>query len=289
MTDQPAAMQATTAARERIGAPERLAALGLVRRGRVFDLGTELAHDMPVGPSETFGGFRLTQYHIPKCIVDREHLLEFDFSMEVLMGSPHLGSHFDAPAHIAAGGKHFGGVSAHETYDDFGWKQNGIETVPPIVGRGILLDAARAEGTDKLPDGFEVGPDLLQRCVAEQGIEVRRGDTVLVRTGKFLDYHGDGSLFFDAQPGLGVDAAIWLYEQGMAVLGTDTSATEVFPFPDSDNTVHKAMLVERGVYLIEILDLEELAAERAYEFFFVCSPLKIRGGTGSWVRPVAIV
>jgi kynurenine formamidase len=284
-----AARQAITAARERIGSAELLAALTLPREGRVFDLATQLANDMPVGPEETFAGFRLTQYRTPKCIADRENLLGFDFSMELLSGSPHLGTHLDALAHIAAGGKHFGGVSVHDAYDDFGWKQNGIETVPPIVGRGILLDAARAEGVDKLPDGFEIGTELIQRCLAEQGTELRRGDTVLVRTGKFLDYHGEGPLYFDAQPGIGVAAAVWLYDQGMAVLGTDTSATEVFPFRDLDNTVHKAMLVERGVYLVEILDLEELAAARAYEFLFVCLPLKIRGGTGSWVRPLALV
>jgi kynurenine formamidase len=75
----------------------------------------------------------------------------------------------------------------------------------------------------------------------------------------------------------------------MAVLGSDTSATEPFPFPDPDNTVHRAMLVERGVFLVEILCLDELASASAYEFLFVCLPLKFRGGTGSWVRPVAVV
>jgi kynurenine formamidase len=112
---------------------------------------------------------------------------------------------------------------------------------------------------------------------------------VLVRTGKMADYHGDGASYFAAGPGIGVEAALWLFERGMAVLGSDTSATEPFPFPDPDNTVHRAMLVERGVFLVEILCLDELASASAYEFLFVCLPLKFRGGTGSWVRPVAVV
>jgi kynurenine formamidase len=282
-------VEALTAARERIGPAEVLAGLAAARTGRVFDLGTDYAHDMPLGPLETFGGFRLTPYRIPKCIADPEHAPAFDFSMEVVMGSQHQGSHFDAPAHIASRGEHFGGVRVTESYDDFGWKQNGIETAPPIVARGILLDVPRSHGLERLPDGFEITSEQLEGCLAEQGTEVRRGDVVLVRTGKFLDYHGDGRLFFDAQPGVGPDAAVWLYERGMAVLGTDTSATEVVPFPDLERTTHVEMLVRRGVYLVEILNLEELAAARAYEFLFVCLPLRFRGGTGSWVRPVAIV
>lgn len=281
--------QALLAVQERLGAAEVVAAAGLVREGRVFDLGTELARDMPLGPAETFGGFRTTPYHVPQALYRRDDPPPFDFSLEVVQGSVHQGSHIDAPAHIASRGRHFGGVDVAESYDDFGWKRNGIEGTPPIVGRGLLLDVPLLERLGRLPDGYEVTREQVQRCLAAQGLELRRGDVVLVRTGKFQDYHGDGALYFDAQPGVGREAAIWLYEQGMAALGTDTSATEVFPFPDVEATTHVAMLVERGVSLLEILNLEELAAARAYEFLFVCLPLRIRGGTGSWVRPVAVL
>lgn len=279
----------TTAARERIGPAEVLTAVGCVSQGRVFDLGTDLHHDMPQGPREVFGGFRITQYHVPRCVTAGADDLVHDFSMEVVQGAPHLGSHLDAPSHIASRGFHFGGVRAVDAYDDFGWKRNGVETVPPILTRGVLLDVPASEGVERLPDLDEITVERLERCLAAQGTELRRGDAVLVRTGKFADYAGDGGAFFGSQPGVGVDAAIWLHERGMAVLGTDTSATEVYPFPDPGRTVHEAMLVDRGVYLVEILSLDELAAARAYEFLFVCLPLRIRGGTGSWVRPVAVV
>lgn len=278
-----------TAARERIGPAEVLAGLATARTGRVYDLGTDYAHDMPLGPMELFGGFRITPYHIPRCLYETEDPPAFDFSVEIVMGSQHQGSHFDAPAHIASRGEHFGGVRVADAYDDFGWKENGVHTVPPIVARGVLLDVPRSEGVERFPDGFEITVEHLERCLAAQRSEVRSGDVVLVRTGKFLDYTGDGAAFFAAQPGVGPDAAVWLYEQGMAVLGTDTSATEVYPFPDPERTTHMEMLVRRGVYLVEILNLEELAAERAYEFLFVCLPLRFRGATGSWVRPVAVV
>jgi kynurenine formamidase len=281
--------RAAVAAAEQIGAAERLAAVSLVRSGRVYDLGNDLARDMPKGPDETFGGFRLTPYHVPQALYRRDDPPAFDFSVETVQGALHLSTHIDAPAHIATRGRHFGGVEVADAYDDFGWKENGIERTPPIVGRGVLLDVPRVRGADKLPDLYEITRDDLEACLADHGVELRAGDAVLVRTGKQLDYHGDGRAYFDAQPGVGRDAGIWLYEQGMAVLGTDTTATEPCPFPDLERTTHVALLTDRGVNLIEILNLEELAADRVHEFLFVCLPLKIRGATGSWVRPVAIV
>jgi regulator of RNase E activity RraA/kynurenine formamidase len=273
----------------RIGPEELLAALALPAQGRVFDLGTELATGMPVGPIEAFGGFRITPYRTPKCIASPDNAPGFDFSMELIQGSPHIGTHFDAPAHIQSFGKVFGGHRAADVYDDFGWRENGIHTVPPVITRGVLLDIPALLEVPRLPDLFEVTVDHVQRALEREQVEVRRGDAVLVRTGKMADYHGDGSTYFDAGPGIGVDAALWLFERGMAVLGSDTSATEPYPFPDPDNTVHRAMLVERGIFLAEILCLDELAGANAYEFLFVCLPLKFHGGTGSWVRPVAVV
>jgi kynurenine formamidase len=113
---------------------------------------------------------------------------------------------------------------------------------------------------------------------------------VLIRTGWFAAwYRTNPAVYFDSQPGVGPDAALWLYDRGMALLGTDTSGTEVIPMPDKERTTHGVMLVERGVHLIEIMDLEAVAAERIHEFCFVCLPLRITGATGSWLRPIAII
>ncbi len=273
----------------RLGAEQLLAALRVPDAGRVFDLGTELATGMPVGPIETFGGFRITPYRTPQCIARPDEAPAFDFSMDLIQGSPHVGSHFDAPAHIQVHGRVFGGRRAAEVYDDFGWQANGIETVPPVLTRGVLLDVPALLGVERLPDLFEITVEHVEGCLARQGIELRSGDAVLVRTGKMADYHGDGSAYFASGPGVGVDAALWLHDRGIAILGSDTSATEPVPFPDPERTVHRALLVERGVFLVEILRLDELAAAEAYESLFVCLPLKFRGGTGSWVRPVAVV
>lgn len=278
----------TTPARDRIGPEQVLSALGIPKEGRVYDLGTDLAMGMPAGPAETFGGFRLTPYRTPRCLVDPEHR-GHDFSMELICGSPHLGSHIDAFSHIQSGGLIFGDVPVREAFDDFGWKQHGIETVPPLLTRGLLLDVPRQLGLERLPDGFEIRADHLQECLEADELALAVGDVVLVRTGKMLDYGGDGERYFAAAPGVGVEAAVWLCERGMAALGTDTSATEPVPLADPERTTHRELLVERGVHLLEILNLERLAADRVSEFLFVCLPLRIVGGTGSWVRPVAVV
>ena len=102
---------------------------------------------------------------------------------------------------------------------------------------------------------------------------IASGDAVLVRTGKIREYGTDNDAHQRAQPGVGRAAAIWLYDQGMAILGTDTTGTEPVPFADSTQTTHQAMLVERGVHLVENLILDELAADNVSEGVFVCLPL----------------
>jgi kynurenine formamidase len=273
----------------RLDAAHVLAALGLVREGTIFDLGTELGPDMPVGPADTFAGFRLTPYRTPRNL--RGPFRGHDFSMEVLSGSPHVGSHMDGLAHIQFDGRIYGGHLVVDAYGDSGWAVNGMEGVPPIVTRGVLLDLPRElSGGAPLADEYEVTIDDVERSIAAAAISIRPGDAVLVRTGKYAaDYERDPAAYFGPQPGVGPDAALWLWERGMALLGTDTSGTEAYPFPNPERTTHRVLVVERGIHLLEILDLERLAASGKREFLLICLPLKIRGGTGSWVRPIAII
>jgi kynurenine formamidase len=272
-----------------VGAARTLAALGLVGQGRVIELGTTFGRDMPQGNPDAFYGFRVTQYRTPKALTTRQSP-GFDFSMEVITASPHLGTHVDGLAHISCHGRMFGGHDVRDAYTDFGWRVNGMEHSSPFVGRGVLLDVAAALGVPSLPDRYEVTPDDLARTLHVQGSALQDGDAVLVRTGWMAAwYEREPDRYFASQPGVGPDAALWLFERGMALLGTDTSGTEVIPMPDPERTTHGVMIVERGVHLIEIMDLESIAAERIHEFLFVSLPLRIAGATGSWLRPVAII
>lgn len=279
----------STTGLDRLGANEVLAALAGVSEGRVLELSTTFGRDMPQGSPDAFYGFRVTQYRTPKALTSRASP-GFDFSMDVITASPHLGTHVDGLAHISCHGRMFGGHELDDVYTDFGWTENGMETSRPVVGRGVLLDIARAKGVDHLPDRYEVTPADVEATLVAQGTEIRAGDSVLVRTGWFKAWYAtDSETYFASQPGVGPDAALWLYERGMALLGTDTSGTEVIPMPDPERTTHGVMLVERGVHLIEIMDLESVAEADAFEFLFICLPLRITGATGSWVRAVAVV
>jgi kynurenine formamidase len=274
---------------DRLGPEQMLAAIAGVSQGRVLELSTTFGRDMPQGNPDAFYGFRVTQYRTPKALTSKASP-GFDFSMDVITASPHLGTHIDGLAHISCHGRMFGGHELNEVYSDFGWKANGMEESQPVVGRGVLLDVARAKNLEHLPDQYEISIDDIKSTLRAQGGSIRPGDSVLVRTGWLRSwYESDPDTYFASQPGVGPDAAIWLFEQGMALLGTDTSGTEVIPMPDPERTTHGVMLVERGVHLIEIMDLEAVADEGIFEFLFICLPLRITGATGSWIRAVAVV
>jgi kynurenine formamidase len=260
------------------------AALELARSGEVFDLGVELSERMPQGPRGAFVPFSLVYSTTPELSRDA---WPYSFSAEAIIGTLHTSSHIDALIHVQHEGRTYGGHEAGEIRNDRGWLRYGAETIPPIVTRGVVLDVAGALGVARLDDGYEITIDDLRAAGADQ-TGVRAGDAVLVRTGKITQYLTDPDAFGASEPGVGVDAATWLFDQGMVVLATDTTGTEPLPFEDPARTVHRALLIERGVHLVENLFLEEVAAANVTEGVFVCLPLKICGATGSWVRPVLI-
>jgi kynurenine formamidase len=265
--------------------PEHVrAALALVRTGTVYDLGLEINERMPQGARGQFVPFSRAFSTTPEMTARDE---VFSFSTEVVIGTLHTSTHIDAFAHVQADGRVFDGVDASEARSDQGWRVHGVETIAPIVGRCVLLDVAGVKGVPILPDGYEVTIADLADAAAATGRSIESGDIVLVRTGK-LSQFDDPDRFQAGEPGVGREAAIWLYERGMSVLGTDTTGTEPLPFADPRKTTHAAMLVERGVHLIENVFLDELAREGVAEAAFVCTPLKLTGCTGSWVRPIAI-
>jgi kynurenine formamidase len=273
----------------RIGALARIdrktliAAMRNVKQGRIYDLGLELNDRMPCVPG--FAPFSLVFTHSPRSTASKS---PFEFSAESISGTPHSGTHIDALIHVQANGRVYGGDFVSDLLDEKGWKKNGMETVPPILGRAVVLDIAALLNCERLPDGHEIKIEELQCALRASRQSVTPGDIVLVRTGKIQQFD-DPKAFQAGQPGLGRAAALWLYESGMAVLGTDTMATEPVPFIDPASSTHRAMLVDSGVHLIENLNLERVAGDRVTEGLFIGLPLKITGGTGSWIRPVVLV
>jgi kynurenine formamidase len=278
----PAPKSADIGALSRIDNVALMSAFSGVSSGRVFDLVLEINDRIPNNPG--FVRFSLAFTRTPEMM---GKISPFQASVEVIVGTLHVSTHMDAFIHIQAEDRIYGGDLASDARDDKGWKKYGMETVPPIIGRGLFLDVAGLKGLERLPDMYEITISDIQTALKAAKDEIRKGDIVIVRTGKILDY-GDPEKFLASEPGVGRDAAIWMYEQGMAVLGTDTTGTEPAPFKDPAKTTHRAMLVDRGVHLIENLNLEELGKARATSGLFIALPLKITGATGCWLRPVLV-
>ena len=142
-------------------------------------------------------------------------------------------------------------------------------------------------GGTPLPADFEITPAHLNEAVRAEGIEIRAGDVVLLRTGWSVYFEDPKKFISEVHgPGPALRGAQWLSERGVFAVGSDTVAFE--KVPDPAMPVHVHLLVEKGIHIVECLNLEELAAARVYEFLFIALPLKIRGATGSPVRPVAV-
>jgi kynurenine formamidase len=276
-----------------------LAALGSVKEGLIYDLEVERFRGMPLHPAHP--QIEIVSYRSPRGIrnqgdqawLNEKNGARLAFNSELVLGTVHSGTHIDALAHITVGDDdHWhGGFTADEHLGDWGPLKGDANVIPPVIGRGVLIDVAGHKGVDVLPGSAGISSDDLKAALAEQGVELRRRDSVLIRTGY-------GSLYPDAermQPhfgaGINADACRWLAEQGVVVVGGDTESLEQLPSADPENPHigHTILLVEHAIYIIEMLYLEDLAADKRYEFAFVALPLKIRGATGSMIRPIAVV
>jgi len=264
------------------------AALSLGQQGRVFDLGSLLGNNTPRLPPDSIFGFALTPYRTPASFADRPAMRGNSFSVELVQGSLHQSSHLDALIHAQRYGRVFNNGRVEDLLTERGWLANGAETIPPIVCRAVILDVAAAVGQTPVPDGSAVTLAQVQAAVAPQGVVLQPGDAVLVRTGKLVQFTADRRAFEAGCPGLSGAAARWLAEQGMMIFGLDTTSADPLPTPDQDDTVHEALLIQRGIHIIENLYLEDLVSGGVRECLFICLPLKIEGATGSWVRPIAI-
>ena len=274
----------TSGAPESVG--EQLAAL--VARARVFDLGHPLEPTMPISPNHPGYRMALLRRHGDMVRPDGGSAAN-----EMIVMGGHTGTHFDALCHVSHQGKLHGGIDAASAQTQGSrFSQLGVETVEPIVCRGVLLDIAAARGVDVLAPGEPITAGDLAAAAERAGVEVGAGDAVLVRSG-WARYWDDPPRYIghdSGVPGPEEDAARWLADRGILVTAHDSMAYEHLP-PGSGHRllpVHRILLVEAGVFIIENANMEALAAAGVCEFLFSVSPLPFVGGTGSPVRPVAV-
>lgn len=282
-----------------LGPQDLLAAFSLVEDGRVYDLEVERFRGMPLHPAHP--QMEVVSYRSAQGIQnqrDQEWLNDKNdenmaFNSDLIIATVHSGTHIDALAHVTVGEDNhwYGGNKSAEKLGDFGPLTCDAAAIPPVMSRGVLLDVAGHFDVPVLAKGQGISADDLQAVAAAQGTEIRSGDVVLVRTG-YVSLYPDGARMAEhAGPGIDKSAALWLVDKGVVAVGGDTEALEQGPCADPHNphVVHTVLLIENGIYIMEMIDMEELAADKTYEFLFLALPCKIRGATGSMIRPVAIV
>ena len=208
-----------------------------------------------------------------------------------MYATEHSGTHIDALCHQAEDLRLYGGREVDASIQTpFGFTELGAETIAPLVTRGILLDMARQRGVDHIGTGNPIKRDELEAEAQNQGVAVGEGDVVLVRTGNGALWQ-DPTVYLQAG-GVSAGASSWLASRGVRAVGADNAAWDEVGVVDPDLKItlpgHVILLVRSGIYIIENLFLEELARDQCYEFTFICLPLKLRGATGSPVRPVAL-
>ncbi|MFZ0088454.1 MAG: cyclase family protein [Solirubrobacteraceae bacterium] len=280
-----------------LGPEDVLRALALVREGRMYNLDCGRFNAMPMFPGHP--PFQVLSYRTPRGIENEgdqtwmgENVVDFHWQSDMIIGTVHSGTHIDALAHITCGPDDhwFGGGSAQRDAGDFGPLRDDATEIPPLITRGVLIDVPGARGVSALSAHEAVGPQELIDTLDRQGVELRPGDVPVIRTGYLSGWPDTEFISAHEQAGIDRDAAVWLADQGVAAVAGDTEAVEVLPstVPGNPHPVHIALLNARGIYIIEMVNCEELARDRQYEFCFVCLPLAIRGATGSMVRPVAL-
>jgi kynurenine formamidase len=261
-----------------------LKAAKLIQTGDVIELGHVLNQTMP------FFGTRRFDVHTKRTFMNPPSNRRGSNEEIVIAEIGQVGTQFDAFSHQTIENSLYNCIKIDDVATRGGFTRLGVEKVGSLMTRGVMIDVAGLKGVEMLPDTYEITVKDLQDALARQNLTLQPGDAVLIHTGWGKLWGKDNARFVKTCPGIGVPAAQWLAQQNPMVVGSDNWPVEVSPNPDPDLSlpVHQVMLVVNGIHLLENMRLEELAAKKAYEFAFMLQPLKVQGGSGSTVAPVAV-
>lgn len=267
-----------------MGTESVLNAARLIKTGEVIELGHVLNNKMP------FFGTRRFDVHTKRTFMNEPSNRRGSNEEVVITEIGQVGTQFDGFAHQTHEDSMYNCFKVDETATRSGFTKLGMENVGPLITRGVLIDVAGLKGTETLPDTYEITAKDLQDALQKQSLTLQPGDAVLINTGWGKLWGQDNARYVKSAPGIGVEAAQWLISQDPMLIGSDNWPVEVSPNPDPQLSlpVHQIALVVNGVHLLENMKLDELVEQGANEFAFVVQPLKVQGGSGSTVAPIAI-
>ncbi len=259
-------------------------AVKLVKTGEVIELGHVLAPDMP------FFGTRRFDVHTKRTFMNQPSNRRGSNEEIVITEIGQVGTQLDGFAHQTHENSLYNCFKVDESSTRGGFTKLGIEKVGALITRGVMIDVAAAKGVDMLGDNYEITVQDLEQALQKQNLKLQPGDAVIINTGWGKLWGKDNARYVKSCPGVGVKAAEWLVKQDPMIVGSDNWPVEVAPNPDKEISLpgHQIFLVVNGIHLLENMKLDELAAKRVYEFAFMMQPLKVKGGSGSTVAPIAV-
>jgi kynurenine formamidase len=261
-----------------------LRAIRLVRSGEVVELGHELSSTMP------FFGTRRFDVHTKRTFMNVPSNRRGSNEEIVITEIGQVGTQLDGFAHQTHENSLYNCFKVDEIASRGGFTKLGVEKIGALITRGVLVDVAALKGADMLPDNYEITVEDLEQALQRQNLQLQPGDAVIIHTGWGKLWGQDNARYVKSCPGVGVKAAEWLAQQDPMLVGSDNWPVEVAPNPDKEVSLpgHQIFLVVNGILLLENMKLDELAAKRVHEFAFMIQPLKVKGGSGSTVAPIAV-
>ena len=265
--------------------PQRvLDALKLIKTGEVIELGHVLNEKMP------FFGTRRFDVHTKRTFMNQPSNRRGSNEELVVTELGQVGTQFDGFSHMTHESSLYNCFKLDDIATRSGFSKLGVHNVGAIITRGVLIDVAGLKGDETLPDTYEITVQDLEEALKKQNTSIQPGDAVIIHTGWGKLWAKDNARFVKSCPGIGVKAAEWLIAKDPILLGSDNWPVEVSPNPDPQLSlpVHQIALVVHGVHLLENMKLDDLVQRGVTEFAFMLQPLKIQGGSGSTVAPIAV-
>ena len=263
-----------------------LEAVQLVTTGKVYDMGILLERGVPASRSRSWS--QMIVRGLPFETLGKNKLASVE---EVVSGTYQIGTQIDGLGHVSADGLFYNCNMGKDIVHDWGLSRLGIENVPPVVTRGVLLDVASYKGMNMLEKGYVISVKDIEGTLMTQGSPtIGPGDAVLFHTGWLSLWMKDNEQFRTGEPGIGKEVAQWLIERRVAMAGADNNGFEVLPSEDQEESdpVHQMLLIQNGIYILENVVTEELARDQVYEFMFVLTRSKTKGSTAANISPAAV-
>jgi kynurenine formamidase len=213
-----------------------------------------------------------------------------NYNDDIYMGYVGTGTQIDGLGHIGVDNVYYNCNKNSDFVQANGLKKLGVEKIPNIVTRGVVLDMSAHYGKAIVPEGTAFNRKEIDEVAAKQGVEIRKGDVVLFHTGWLSLVGNDDKRYLAGEPGLGKEGAEYLASKEVVAVGADSWALEAIPFEPGVGVfeVHQILIPRNGIYILENINTAELARDKAYEFMFVLGHPLSKGGVQSMINPVAI-